>query len=102
MALRWFRFGQKQEEQDTRAGEALPTEPEAPPEAEPVAAADAVESGAPRKKRRRGSRGGRGRKKKTATTAGEVAAPGEAVEEPKAARSPATKSARGSDGKLLQ
>ena len=99
MALRWFRFGQKQEEQDTRAEEALPTEPEAPPEAEPVAAADAVESGAPRKKRRRGSRGGRGRKKKTATTAGEVAAPGEAVEEPKAARSPATKSARGSDGK---
>jgi ribonuclease G len=99
LARRWFRFGKKQEEQDTWAEEAPSTEPEAPLEAEPVAAADAVESDAPKKKRRRGSRGGRSRKKKPATAAGEVAAPGEVVEKPQPAPPRAAKSTRGTDGK---
>jgi ribonuclease G len=84
LALRWFRFGKQEheQEQDPAADEAAA--PESPPPAEPEATtpADDVEAGAPtRKKRRRGSRGGRGRKKKAATAGGEGAAE-EVAEEP--------------------
>ncbi len=63
MALRWFRFGKKQEEEGT-AQEAVVEEAQAPPETqapEPEDAQDAPEG--PKKRRRRGSRGGRGRKR---------------------------------------
>ncbi len=64
MALRWFRFGKKQEEEGT-AQEAVAEEAQVvPPEIqaeEPEDAPGAPEG--PRKRRRRGSRGGRGRKK---------------------------------------
>ena len=70
MALRWFRFGKKQEE-DAVLQEAAP-EVEAPPEALPHRVAlepgDEQSSPAgPKKRRRRGSRGGKGRKKPVAT-----------------------------------
>jgi ribonuclease G len=72
LALRWFRFGKK--EQDA-AQDAAP-EVEAPPEAlspEQVAPEAAAEdsTAAPRKRRRRGSRGGRGRKKPATAGVGE-------------------------------
>ncbi len=63
MALRWFRFGKKQEDEGT-AQEADAVEVPTPPEVqapEPVGEHDAPEG--PRKRRRRGTRGGRGRKK---------------------------------------
>ena len=86
MPLRWFRFGKK--EQEAAAQEAPAREEEAPPELE--AAAPATEGirrppETARKKRRRGSRGGRGRKK-PATGEGADRAPGEAVQEPAAAK----------------
>ena len=79
MALRWFRFGKKQEED--AATEAATVEVETPPEpaAPAVAELDSTEPGqttetteAARKRRRRGSRGGRGRKKPGAATAGDA------------------------------
>ena len=79
MALRWFRFGKKQEED--AASEAATVEIETPPEpsAPAVAELDSTEPGQTtetsdqaRKRRRRGSRGGRGRKKTGAATAGDA------------------------------
>ncbi len=75
MALRWFRFGKKQEEDAVPEGAA--SEVEAPPEApvQAVATEPTDEQGAspgPKKRRRRGSRGGKGRKKPGATTGEEV------------------------------
>jgi ribonuclease G len=111
LALRWFRFVKKDNEQHPPADEAVatqvetPTEPEAVAasddvEPEAVAASDDVEPEAPKKKRRRGSRGGRGRKKKAPAAGGVDAATEEVVEpvkpEPKTAdaakRSPERKS----------
>jgi ribonuclease G len=65
LALRWFRFGKKQEEQHEEAvTEATAAESEAPPELQATEPADEPTSPAgPRKRRRRGSRGGKGRKK---------------------------------------
>jgi ribonuclease G len=65
LALRWFRFGKKQEQEGT-AQEAVAEEAQPPPETqasepEPEGAQDAPEG--PKKRRRRGSRGGRGRKR---------------------------------------
>ncbi|MGH3136806.1 MAG: Rne/Rng family ribonuclease [Gaiellaceae bacterium] len=77
MALRWFRFGKKEEE-EAAAREAVAIEVQPPPETqapEPTGAQDAPEG--PRKRRRRGSRGGRGRKKP-----GAALAAGESSEEP--------------------
>ena len=84
MALRWFRFAKKENEQDLPAVEAETTEQE-PPEVEAVVATDDVQSEAPKRKRRRGSRGGRGRKKKPAAAAGDddAAEAEDVVEEPK-------------------
>jgi len=77
LALRWFRFGKKQEEEAAaRVAEAI--EVQTPPETqapEPAEVHDAPEG--PRKRRRRGSRGGRGRKKP-----GAAQAAGERAEEP--------------------
>ena len=76
MALRWFRFGKKQEE--ATAAESAVTEVAAPPEAlhlEQVATEPAPTDEAPagpKKRRRRGSRGGRGRKKPLAAESGSV------------------------------
>jgi ribonuclease G len=62
LALRWFRFGKKQEE--TAAQEAVATEEATPPERRAIEAPGAEDVPAvPKKKRRRGSRGGKGRKK---------------------------------------
>ena len=75
MALRWFRFGKKDEEGEATAREAVAIEVQTPPETqapEPTESHDAPEG--PRKRRRRGSRGGRGRKKPgAAQAAGEAA-----------------------------
>jgi ribonuclease G len=66
LALRWFRFGKKQEEQAVPE-EATATEDVAPPEPQAEPAADEQSaSAATRKRRRRGSRGGKGRKKPAA------------------------------------
>jgi ribonuclease G len=66
LALRWFRFGKKQDElaaEEPAAAEVAPP-PEAPTQEQAEAEAPADESPAgPKKRRRRGSRGGRGRKK---------------------------------------
>ncbi|MBM2821489.1 MAG: ribonuclease, Rne/Rng family [Thermoleophilia bacterium] len=79
MALRWFRFGKKEEaEAEAAAREAVAIEVQTPPETqapEPTEAQDAPEG--PRKRRRRGSRGGRGRKRP-----GAAQAAGETSEEP--------------------
>jgi ribonuclease G len=85
LALRWFRFGKKQEEQ--AAPEAVATEDVAPPETQAEPTADEPSSPAgPKKRRRRGSRGGKGRKKPAAATADADAqadaAAGASVEEP--------------------
>jgi ribonuclease G len=102
LALRWFRFGKKQDElaaEQPAAAEVTPP-PEAPTqeqaEAETEGEAPADESPAgPRKRRRRGSRGGRGRKK---PVAGEAAAPeGDEPEKPAAAPARAKQPSR--DGK---
>jgi ribonuclease G len=91
LARRWFRFGKKQDMQDTEAvSEAAATEAAAPPEAlllerglleqdrleqeapehEAGEATDGLSSPtAPRKRRRRGTRGGKGRKKPGAAAA---------------------------------
>ena len=92
MALRWFRFGKKQE--DAASTDAAVTEVEAPPEV-PTEASEAVGSTDPvKKKRRRGSRGGRGRKKPGAQADdGEPAAQAEAPAE-KPERAPARKQER--------
>jgi len=69
LALRWFRFGKKEEE-EAAAREAVAIEVQPPPETqapEPTEAQDASEG--PRKRRRRGSRGGRGRKRPGAAQA---------------------------------
>jgi ribonuclease G len=65
LALRWFRFGKKQEEQHEEAvTEATAAESETPPELQATEPADEPASPAgPKKRRRRGSRGGKGRKK---------------------------------------
>jgi ribonuclease G len=72
LALRWFRFGKKQDI-ETASEEAAPEVPPPPElESEPEAPepADELSSPAgPKKRRRRGSRGGKGRKKATAVTA---------------------------------
>jgi ribonuclease G len=68
LALRWFRFGKKDED---ALPEGAAPEVEAPPEAPPqlVATEPTDEQGstaAPKKRRRRGNRGGKGRKKPVA------------------------------------
>jgi ribonuclease G len=74
LALRWFRFGKKQETQEQEAvTEAAAAEVAAPPETEAPEAADELGSAAaPKKRRRRGSRGGKGRKKPAAGVAGDA------------------------------
>ena len=99
MALRWFRFGKKQDElaaEEPAAAEVAPP-PEAPTQEQSETEAPADESPAgPKKRRRRGSRGGRGRKK---PVAGEAAAPeDDEPEKPAAAPARAKQPAR-SDGK---
>ena len=98
MALRWFRFGKKQEE-DVAQESAAPEE-EAPPEAPQVEQAlepadELSSSTGPKKRRRRGSRGGKGRKKPASTAASE-AEPDEAPESGAAAavadKAPTTRS----------
>jgi ribonuclease G len=96
LALRWFRFGKKQDMQDTEAvTEAAATEAVAPPEAllpererleqerleqeglEREAAEPTDEPSPPaasKKRRRRGSRGGKGRKKPGAAGAADIGA----------------------------
>jgi ribonuclease G len=71
LALRWFRFGKKQDELDELAApEAVTTEDIAPPEPQATEAADApVAPAGSKKKRRRGSRGGKGRKKPVTASA---------------------------------
>ena len=74
MALRWFRFGKKQEEEGA-AQEAVAEEAQAPPETQAAELEDAQDaSEGLKKRRRRGSRGGRGRKRTgaTAQAAGET------------------------------
>ena len=92
MALRWFRFGKKQE--TDAVPEAAATEVAAPPEPQATEPADEPGSQAgPKKRRRRGSRGGKGRKKPT--TATEAAAEDDAAREPAVAvarKPPATRS----------
>jgi ribonuclease G len=94
LPLRWFRFGKQK--QEAVAQEAAAREEEAPPELEAAAPAtegpDAAAETA-RKKRRRGSRGGRGRKK-PATGEGAETGPGEAVQEPAAAKAERKQSER--------
>jgi ribonuclease G len=101
LALRWFRFGKKEEEQ--AALEASAPEVEAPPEArypEPLTkeqgttdpAAEDSSTG-PKKRRRRGSRGGRGRKRPTA------GASGADVETDEPAATPVASPARTKQGK---
>jgi ribonuclease G len=91
LALRWFRFGRKQ--QDAVSEDTAVTEVKAPPEA-PAEAPAAEEPTEPvKKKRRRGSRGGRGRKKRAQPADDAVAAEADAEEEPEepartAARAP--------------
>jgi len=77
LALRWFRFGKKQEEDAVSEGAA--PEVEAPSEALDAAqvaagTADEQDSPAAKKRRRRGSRGGKGRKKPGAATTQETGA----------------------------
>jgi ribonuclease G len=82
LALRWFRFGKKQEEEGT-AQEAVAEEAQVPPEtqaAEPGDAQDAPEG--PKKRRRRGSRGGRGRKRTGAAAQAAGEAPERSVTAP--------------------
>ncbi|HEX4746587.1 MAG TPA: ribonuclease E/G, partial [Gaiellaceae bacterium] len=70
MALRWFRFGKKDEESaPTGAAPEAETPPEAPSleVVEPESAGEENPAG-PKKRRRRGSRGGKGRKKAGATS----------------------------------
>ena len=89
MALRWFRFGKKPQEQATQ--EAVATEDPTPPDVQaPEPVDEQPASTGQKKRRRRGSRGGKGRKK-PATAAGEIGdAVGEAVEdEPAPAPTPA-------------
>jgi ribonuclease G len=94
LALRWFRFGRKQE--DAASQDTAVVEVEAPPEVPTAEAPQAVEPAEPvKKKRRRGSRGGRGRKKPRAAQAGEEGTAAE-VEEPvveKRERAPAARRA---------
>ena len=71
MALRWFRFGKKQDDDTVSeeiVPEAAPPELESEPEA-PEPADELSSPAGPKKRRRRGSRGGKGRKKATAATA---------------------------------
>ncbi len=90
MALRWFRFGKKQDEPaaDTAAATQEEQEQEPPPEVEAAEVAEPEgASEAAKKRRRRGSRGGRGRKKPGAeAAAGASATP---AAEKKAAGAPA-------------
>ena len=103
MALRWFRFGKKQDElaaEEPAAQEVAPhseaLEPEAQVSEQAETGAAADDSPAPKKKRRRGSRGGRGRKKPAVG----AAADGDAEEPEKAAPTPArAKQPSKSDGK---
>ena len=82
MALRWFRFGKKQEE-EAAAREAVTVEVQTPPEAQAPESPDAQDAPeGPRKRRRRGGRGGRGRKK-----TGAAQAAGKAAEESEEAAS---------------
>ena len=92
MALRWFRFGKKQE--DAVSADTAVTEVEAPSEV-PTEASEAVGPTDPvKKKRRRGSRGGRGRKKPgMQAAADEVPARAEVPAE-KPERAPARKQER--------
>ena len=85
MALRWFRFGKKHEEDAAGPADATDaTETESPPDSEAIAVVGA--EGAPetpRKKRRRGTRGGRGRKRKSLSEpSGEASAAESASEKP--------------------
>jgi ribonuclease G len=92
LALRWFRFGKKQEDAAPQEGAARETTEQVPgaPEAQEPEATEPVEATeAAKKRRRRGSRGGRG-KKKTTDTPAEAA-----LEAAQAAEPPAEKTARG-------
>jgi ribonuclease G len=82
LALRWFRFGKKEEE--AAAQDAVAAEVEAPPEIQATEPPEAVEAPeVARKRRRRGSRGGRGRKKTgTPAAADDTAAMPETAAEP--------------------
>jgi ribonuclease G len=105
LALRWFRFVKKHEDQ--AALEAAAPEVEAPPEALPLeplqlehvatepAAGDSPTG--PKKRRRRGSRGGRGRKKPA--TGSSSTADGEIDEQVAPAAPPARAKQGKSDGK---
>jgi ribonuclease G len=82
LALRWFRFGKKQEEEaaETPAVAQEDSQEGAPPEVEADGAPESTDaSEAAKKRRRRGSRGGRGRKK-PGSTAGAQAAKAEAAD----------------------
>jgi ribonuclease G len=98
LALRWFRFGKKQDElaaEEPAASEVAPP-PEAPTQEQAGIEAPADESPVgPKKRRRRGSRGGRGRKK---PVAGEAGAPEDAEPE-KPAATPARAKQPSRDGK---
>jgi ribonuclease G len=92
LALRWFRFGKKPEEEATP--QAVATEDVAPTEPEPEAEVTADEqssTAAAKKRRRRGSRGGKGRKKPGAAAAanGDDAQAEAPVEEQPSTRAPA-------------
>ncbi len=93
MALRWFRFGKKQEEEaaDTPAAAQEDSQEGAPPEVEADEAPETTDaSEAARKRRRRGSRGGRGRKKPGSTTGAQAAQGAQAkAEAPDGAETPA-------------
>jgi ribonuclease G len=94
LALRWFRFGKKQEE--AAAIEAATVEEESPPEIQVSEAPEAETAQGPaRKRRRRGSRGGRGRKKvQPGAAAGNGAAEPEQAPEVPARGGPARKPER--------
>jgi len=106
LALRWFRFGKKQDEDAAPEGAApeVETPPEAPPvELAAIEPADEQSSPAgPRKRRRRGSRGGKGRKKPAVATAPDAdpdGAPDNGVAVPEKARPARSRQASKPDGK---
>ena len=111
MALRWFRFGKKQEEvaADTPAAAQESQQEGAPPDVEADEAPETTETPeAAKKRRRRGSRGGRGRKKPGQAGAQQPAAqassdaaetPPKAPERGRAERKPARAQERKTDRK---
>ncbi len=95
-ARRWFRFGKKEQEEQTAHAETVVEEP-TPPDlqaSEPEPADEQSAPTGPKKKRRRGSRGGKGRKKPAAASvdagsASDVAAEQPAPATPARAKAPA-------------